>query len=106
MIYELRQYHVKKGKMKQWLKLMDGEVAPFQASQGMIIVARFTAPKEKNLYVWLRRFRNEAERKRQYRKVYESDHWKTVLAPRIDAVLDTSSIVVTDLAPTPSSILL
>jgi NIPSNAP len=106
VVYELRQYRVKKGKMKQWLKLMDEEVAPFQASQGMVIVARFTAPKEKDLYVWLRRFRNEVERKRQYRKVYESDHWKTVLAPRIDAVLDIASIAVTDLEPTPSSILM
>ncbi len=106
MIYELRQYRVKKGKMKQWLKLMDEEVAPFQASQGMVIVARFTAAREKDLYVWLRRFRSEAERKSQYRKVYESEHWKKVLAPRIDAVLDVASISVTDLEPTPSSILL
>jgi len=105
VIYELRQYKVKKGKMKQWLKLMDEQIAPFQISQGMAIPAQFTALKEKDLYVWLRRFRNEAERKRLYRKVYESDHWKTVLAPRIDAVLHMSKIVVTDLAPTLSSIL-
>ena len=91
--------------MKQWLKLMEDEVAPFQAAQGMVIPAKFTAPKDKDLFVWLRRFKNEAERKRLYRKVYESDHWKTVLAPRIDAVLDVSSIVVTDLEPIPSSIL-
>lgn len=105
VIYELRQYRVKKGKMNQWLKLMDEEIAPFQMSQGMVIPARFTATKEKDLYVWLRRFASEAERKRQYRKVYESDHWKTVIAPKVDALLDTALIVVTDLAPTLSSIL-
>lgn len=105
MLYELRMYRVKKGKMKQWLKLMDDEIMPFQVSQGMIIPAGFTAPKEKDLYVWLRRFKNEADRKRLYRRVYESDHWKKVLAPKIDAVLDVPSIVVTQLVPTPRSVL-
>jgi NIPSNAP len=105
MLYELREYHVKKGKMKQWLKLMDDEIMPFQVSQGMVIPAGFTAPRKKDLYVWLRRFKNEADRKRLYRKVYESDHWKKVLAPKIDSVLDVPSIVVTELVPTPRSVL-
>jgi hypothetical protein len=105
VIYELRQYRVKKGKMKQWLKVMDEQIVPFQASQGMVIPAGFSAPKEKDLYVWLRRFKNEAERKRQYRKVYESDHWKKVIAPQVDLLLDTSAIVVTDLTPATWSML-
>jgi len=105
MLYELREYRVKKGKMKQWLKLMDDEIMPFQVSQGMVIPAGFTAPKEKDLYVWLRRFKNEADRKRLYRKVYESDHWKKVLTPKIDKVLDVPSIVVTELIPTQRSVL-
>lgn len=105
MLYELREYKVKKGKMKQWLKLMDDEIMPFQVSLGMVIAAAFTAPGKKDLYVWLRRFRNEAERKRLYRKVYQSDHWKKVIAPKIDLVLDVPAIVVTDLVPTPRSVL-
>ena len=105
MIYELRQYRVRKGRLKEWLSLMNDHVLPFQVSQGMVIPAMFTAPKEKDLFVWLRRFRSEAERKRLYRRVYESEHWKTVIEPKIDRVLDTSSIVVTDLVPTPTSVL-
>jgi hypothetical protein len=105
MLYELREYRVKKGKMKQWLRLMEEEIMPFQVSQGMVIPAGFTAPKEADLYVWFRRFRNEAERKRLYRKVYESDHWKKTLAPKIEKVLHMESIVVTELAPTSWSIM-
>jgi len=105
MLYELRQYRVRKGKMKQWLRLMEHEIMPFQVSQGMVIPAGFIAPRDAGLYVWLRRFRNEAERKRLYRKVYQSDHWKKTLAPKIDAVLHTESIVVTQLVPTPRSVL-
>jgi len=105
MIYELRQYRVRKGKLNAWLSVMNDHVLPFQVSQGMVIPAMFTAPKEKDLFIWLRRFRSEAERKRLYRKVYGSKHWKTVIAPKIDRVLDTSRIVVTDLVPTPLSVL-
>jgi len=105
VIYELRRYKVKKGKMKQWLKVMEEQILPFQSSQGMVILAGFTAPKEKDTFVWLRRFRNDAERKRQYRKVYESEHWKKVIAPQTEALLDLSAMVVTDLSPVPWSIL-
>ena len=70
MLYELREYTVKKGRMKQWLKLMEEQIMPFQVSQGMVIPACFTAPKKRDAFVWLRRFKNEQERKRLYRKVY------------------------------------
>ena len=105
MLYELRHYKVKKGKMKQWLILMEKEIIPFQVSQGMVVAACFTAVKDKNLFLWLRRFKNEGERKKLYRKVYESDQWKSVLRPKIDKVLDTSSIAVTDILPAPFSML-
>ena len=105
MLYELRQYKVKRGRMKQWLKLMEEEIMPFQVAQGMVIPACFTVPERKDAFVWLRRFRNEAERKRLYRRVYESDHWENVLQPKIDKVLDIPAIVVTRMVPTPRSVL-
>ena len=89
MIYKLRQHRVKKGRMKQWLKVMEEHILSFQTS-----------------YVWLRRFRTEAERKRLHRKVYENDQWKTAIAPGIDETLEPSSIVERDLVPTAWSILL
>jgi hypothetical protein len=105
MLYELRQYKVRSGKMKQWMKLAEEQVIPFQVSCGMVVPGSFTAVKDSRTYIWLRRFRNEAERVRLYQKVYESDHWKTVLAPQIDRVLDVSSIVVTQMVPTAKSVL-
>ncbi len=105
MIYELRLYTVKKGRMKQWLAIMDQHVLPFQVSQGMVVPAMFTVPKQKDRFIWLRRFRSEAERTRLYRKVYDSEQWTKVIQPMIDKVLDIPSIVVTDLAPTPLSVL-
>jgi hypothetical protein len=105
MLYELRQYRIKKGKMKQWVKLFEEEIVPLQVSKGMVVAGSFTAVKEANLFVWLRRFANTAERTKLYARVYESEQWKKVLTPKVDAVLDRSAIVVTLLSPTRKSIL-
>ena len=105
MIYELRQYRVKKGKMKQWLRLMEEEIMPFQVAKGMAIPAMFTASRKKDLFVWLRRFKNESERTRLYLAVYETEHWKNVIQPKVETVLHVPKIVVTDMEPTPKSIL-
>ena len=39
--YELRQYHVRNGKMAAWLKLMEEEIIPFQVSKGMVITSSY-----------------------------------------------------------------
>jgi hypothetical protein len=105
MLYELRQYKVKSGKMKQWVKLAEEQIIPFQISHGMVVPGSFTAVKDGRLYLWLRRFKNEADRTRLYKKVYQSEHWKKVIKPQIDKLLDTSSIIVTDMVPTARSVL-
>ncbi len=104
-MYELRQYRIRKGKMKEWVKLMEEEIIPFQVSKGMVIAASFTAVEDATLYVWMRRFASEAQRARLYKRVYESDHWRNVLSPRIGKLLDRSTIKVTKLAPTAASVL-
>ena len=105
MFYELRRYTIRKGRMKQWVKLMEAEIIPFQVSMGMVVSGSFTAEEDETLYVWLRRFAGEAECKRLYAKVYGSQHWKTVIAPKVDRLLDRSTIVVTRLVPTAQSVL-
>ena len=105
MFYELRRYTVHKGKMKQWVKLMEEEIIPFQTSMGMVISGSFTVEKSDTLYIWLRRFASEAERKRLYAKVYGSAHWKKVIDPKVRSLLDIPSIVVERLAPTAISVL-
>jgi hypothetical protein len=71
----------------------------------MVIAASFTAVKKPDLFVWLRRFASEAERVRLYKKVYETERWEKVIQPKVDAVLDVSKIVVTQLAATARSVL-
>jgi hypothetical protein len=101
--YELRQYKVRPGKMDEWVKIMEEEIIPFQISKGMVICGSFQGETDDSIYVWLRRFESETEREALYKAVYESDHWKTKIGPRVPDYLDRSAMVVTRIVPTAKS---
>ncbi len=82
---------------------MEEEIIPFQVSKGMVICGSFKGESDESVYVWLRRFESEAQREALYKAVYESDHWKEKIAPRIPDFLDRSAMVVTRIVPTPKS---
>ena len=84
---------------------MEGVLLPFQISQGMVVVGSFVAEEEDDLYVWIRRFESEQERKRLYRKVYESETWKNEIKPEVDKMLDRERMIVTRLLPTSKSVI-
>jgi NIPSNAP len=98
--YELRQYVIRPGKMDAWIKYMEEQIIPFQASKGMVITASFRGENDDSVYVWIRRFENEAERVRLYAAVYESDHWKTVMSPIVGELIDRAQIKVQRIVPT------
>ena len=102
--YELRQYKVLPGKMDAFVALMEAEIIPFQVANGMVITGSYRGETDSSVYVWMRRFESEAQRIAQYQAVYESAQWKSVIAPRIPELLDTSGIVVTRLQPTAISV--
>jgi len=101
--YELRQYKVLPGQMSAWVKVMEEEIIPFQISKGMVITGSFQGETDSSVYVWLRRFESEEQRVALYKAVYESDYWKTQIAPRVPEYLDRSAMVVTRIVPTPKS---
>jgi hypothetical protein len=98
--YEMRQYKIHPGKMDEWVRIMEEEIIPFQISKGMVICGSFRGETDESIYVWLRRFNNEDERKAQYTAVYETDYWKTKIAPRVPDCLDREKMVITRLLPT------
>ena len=101
--YELRQYHVRPGKMAAWLKIMEEEIIPFQVAKGMVITGSYKGEADQSVYVWMRRFESEAQKEALYKAVYESDHWKKEIAPRIPDLLDREKMVVTRIVPTTRS---
>ncbi|TVR61696.1 MAG: NIPSNAP family containing protein [Spirochaetaceae bacterium] len=105
MFYEFRQYTTLPGKRAEWVKFMESVIIPFQVSKGMIVVGSFVDEEDENTYYWTRRFKNEKERERLYKNVYESDEWKDTIAPRVGEMLDRKKTVVKRIVPTPRSII-
>ena len=103
--YELRQYKIRPGKMSEWLAVMENEIIPFQVSKGMVIGGSFRGEEDESVYVWIRRFESEAQREQLYAAVYESDHWKNDIAPRVGKLIDREAINVQRLTATQMSIL-
>ena len=98
--YELRQYKIKPGKMEAWLKLMEGDIIPFQVAKGAVITGSFRGETDASVYVWIRRFESEAEREKLYAAVYESDYWKNTVSPKVGELIDRSAINVQRIVPT------
>ncbi len=103
MFFELRQYAIRPGKQAEWVDLMETEIIPFQVAQGMVILGSWVGEEDDSVYVWLRRFQDEAERERLYEAVYGSDHWKNVIGPKIPDLMDREQIQVTRIQATPKS---
>ena len=103
MLFELRQYHIRPGKQAEWVSLMENEIIPFQSSKGMVILGSFVDEEDPSVYIWMRRFQNEEERKAQYTAVYESDTWKDEIGPKIPDLMDREQIKVRRLNPTAKS---
>ena len=60
----------------------------------MVILGSFVGQEEDDLYIWIRRFEDDAEKERLYEAVYESDQWKNEIGPKIPDMMDRSKIVV------------
>ncbi len=103
MLFELRQYRMRPGQRDKWVQLMESEIIPFQTSKGMQITGSWVGEEDPDLFIWIRRFESESERARLYAEVYESDHWKNSIGPRVPELIDREKITVTRMEPTPNS---
>ncbi|MDA0771024.1 MAG: NIPSNAP family containing protein [SAR202 cluster bacterium Casp-Chloro-G4] len=94
MFFELREYRTLPGKRQDWVDYMEQIIIPFQVSKGMVILGSFVGQEEDDLYIWIRRFEDDAEKERLYEAVYESDTWKNEIGPKIPGMMDRTKIVV------------
>ena len=105
MLFELRQYRVKPGMRDEWVKWAEEKVIPFQISKGVVVVGSFVSNDDPDVYIWIRRFADEAEKERIYKAVYESETWKNEIGPRNGEMLLREKIVVTNMSATPHSVI-
>ncbi len=105
MLFELREYRTKPGQRENWVKFMEEKIIPFQISKGMVVLGSFVGEEEEDLYIWIRRFKDEEERKQLYDAVYQSDYWKNEISPHVPEMMDREKIKVVRLIPTPKSVI-
>lgn len=105
MFFELRQYRARPGKRDELARYMEDVIIPFQTAKGMVITGSFTGEQDEDLYVWIRRFKDESEREALYSAVYQSDEWKSTIGPKVGELLDREKIVVTRLLPMAKSVM-
>jgi len=86
--------------MDAWLRCMEEEIIPFQVSKGMVITGSFRGERDDTVYVWLRRFESEGERETLYAAVYQSDHWKNTISPKVSELIERETIKVQRIVPT------
>jgi len=86
--------------MDAWLRCMEGEIIPFQVSKGMVITGSFRGESDDTVYVWLRRFESEGERETLYAAVYQSDHWKNTISPKVSELIERETTKVQRIVPT------
>jgi hypothetical protein len=103
MLFEFRHYTCKPGQRDAWVNFMEEVVIPFQVSKGMVILGSFRGEEDEDSYYWIRRFKDEEERKALYEAVYQSDTWKNEIGPKVPAMIDREAIRVTRMIPTPRS---
>jgi hypothetical protein len=101
--FELRRYKPLPGKMDGWVKMMEEQIIPFQASKGMVICGSFRGETDDSVYIWIRRFESEEQRLAQYEAVYASDFWKANIDPVWQNYHRRADIVVTRIVATPHS---
>ncbi|MBN42670.1 MAG: NIPSNAP family containing protein [Alphaproteobacteria bacterium] len=101
--FELRQYKIRRNKMKEWLKVFDEEIAPFQIGKGMVICGSWHGEADDSIFVWMRRFNSEKERERLYKAVYEDPYWQTEIAPRVGKLIFRDKIQVQRIVPNKKS---
>jgi hypothetical protein len=105
MLIELRRYRCAPGKRNEWLILFQETVVPYMTSKGMVVSGSFLDEADADVHIWMRRFDSEEHRRALHDAVYESDHWKAVIIPRIKGLVLVEDIQVTRLVPTDSSVI-
>ena len=105
MFFELREYRTKPGQREKWVKFMEEVIIPFQVSKGMVVAGSLVGEQEDDLYIWIRRFDSEEQRKELYAAVYESEEWTNNISPLVPTMMDRERVVVRRIEPTDKSVL-
>ncbi|MGM7669244.1 NIPSNAP family protein [Microbacterium sp. A93] len=103
MLYEIRRYQTLPGLRSEWVQYMENVIIPLHIAADVTVVATFTDLDDDDGFVWIRAFPDEYARKAAYRAIYESDHWRTNVSPRVREFLVKDSTTMMSVQSTAKS---
>jgi hypothetical protein len=104
-LFELRFYTAQPGRREELARYMDEVVIPFNTARGVNVIASLVDEEHEDVYVWIRRFDDEAHRKDRYVAIYEDPEWTDVIGPAVLELMVFEQAVITRAIPTPGSAL-
>jgi quinol monooxygenase YgiN len=102
VFYEIRRETAVPGHGKELARWMDEHVIPVHEAAGMIVVGAFTDTGDEDAFVWIRKFRDAAEREEVVARVHQDPLFESEIRPRLRHILAGDAVTVR-LAPTASS---
>lgn len=101
MLVEIRRYVIVPGRRDEFVAWFEETIVPAMEAAGMRIIGRYVSLDDPDVFFYLRRFADEAERDRLCAAFYESDQWLAewrdhALALEVDARVEL-------VAPTPGA---
>lgn len=85
------------------MQYMEDVIIPIHVAADVTVVATFTDLDDDDGFVWIRAFPDESARKDAYRAIYESDHWRTNVSPRVRELLVKDSATMMSVQSTTKS---
>ncbi|KDA05351.1 hypothetical protein DC31_16255 [Microbacterium sp. CH12i] len=103
MLYEIRRYQTLPGLRSEWVQYMEDVIIPIHVAADVKVVATFTDLDDDDGFVWVRAFPDESARKAAYRGIYESEHWRAIVSPRVREFLVKDSTTMMSVQSTAKS---
>src|SRR5262245_46474960 len=92
-VVELRQYTLHPGQRDVLIELFDREFVESQESQGMTVIGQFRDLDNPDRFVWLRGFRNMAERAEGLKAFYTGPVWKAHREAANATMIDSDNVL-------------
>ncbi|MGZ4808831.1 MAG: NIPSNAP family protein [Thermoanaerobaculia bacterium] len=96
MIVEVRTYRIKAGRRDEFIRFFDTRTAPAQRALGMKLLGPLLDVENPDVFVFLRGFPSLDERDAMKNAFYEGAEWKEELEAIAMPMIDSYTVVVTE----------
>lgn len=94
MLLEIRTYTLQPGRREEFVAFFENDVMPAMQDVGMSLYGPFVSEEDPNVFVYLRTFRDEAQRHQQASAFYASDAWLGSMRDRALAMEQSYEVAV------------